>query len=89
MNQQAGQRVKRTGHPKIETTLEAEEVHKSKLILETQLLREQARTDEAAAKFAVFDRRNSATNLHIEFIFSPDETIFGNMFHDLADLSRK
>ncbi|MGH9845353.1 MAG: hypothetical protein ACREEM_42105 [Blastocatellia bacterium] len=49
MNQQPEQGINRTG---LDAACEADEARKSNLILEAQLLREQARADEAAAKFA-------------------------------------
>jgi len=49
MNQQPGQGINRVG---LGAAFEADEARKSGLILEAQLLREQARDDEAARKFA-------------------------------------
>ncbi len=49
MTQQPGQGINRTG---LEAAFEADEVRKSNLILEARFLREQARADEAVAKFA-------------------------------------
>jgi len=49
MNQQPGQGINRAG---LGATFETDEARKSNLILEAQLLREQARADEAVAKFA-------------------------------------
>ena len=45
-------------------SIAAEEVRKSNLILEAQLLREQAHTDEAAAKFAEAARIEEGLALH-------------------------
>ncbi|MGH9839394.1 MAG: hypothetical protein ACREEM_11485 [Blastocatellia bacterium] len=49
MNQQPGHGINRIG---LNATFEADEARKSNLILEAQLLREQARADEAVANFA-------------------------------------
>lgn len=49
MNQQPAKAISRAG---LDAAFEADEARKSNLILEAQLLREQARTDEAARKFA-------------------------------------
>lgn len=49
MNQQQKQAINRAG---LDAAFEADEARKSNLILEAQLLREQARADEAARKFA-------------------------------------
>ncbi len=45
-------------------SIAAEEIRKSNLILEAQLLREQARVDEAAAKFAEAARIEESLALH-------------------------
>ncbi len=49
MNQQQTKTISRAG---LDVTFEADEARKSSLILEAQLLREQARSDEAVYKFA-------------------------------------
>jgi len=49
MSQQPARGISRQG---LDAVFEADEVRKSNLILEAQLLREQERYDEAAAKFA-------------------------------------
>jgi len=49
MSQQSTQAINRAG---LDEAFESDEARKSKLILEAQLLREQARADEAARKFA-------------------------------------
>ncbi len=49
MNQQQTNAISRAG---LDATFEADEARKSSLILEAQLLREQARSDEAVSKFA-------------------------------------
>lgn len=49
MNQQPTKAISRAG---LDAAFEADEARKSKLILEAQLLREQARADEAVYRFA-------------------------------------
>ncbi|MGH9844467.1 MAG: hypothetical protein ACREEM_37575, partial [Blastocatellia bacterium] len=58
MNRQG---INRTG---LEAAFEAEEARKSNLILEAQLLREQARADEAVAKFAEAARIEESLGQH-------------------------
>jgi hypothetical protein len=49
MSQQSARGISRKG---LDVSFEADEVHKSNLILEAHLLREQKQADQAAAKFA-------------------------------------